>query len=751
MGNTKKSDFKIALVGVEFEENLSLRYLAGSLKQSGFEHVDIFAYNNVEQALEICKKIIETDYQLVGVSMVFQVRAIEDMTLIQLLRKNGYTQHITVGGQFATLHYNEIFDDCSGLNSLIRFEAERSVVELAGALLENKTLEQVAGLIWKDETNILQINTAVPLPGDINELAWPVRKERRPEFLGLKSAHMIGSRGCHATCKYCCVATLAAQRREASREAGYSTAIPGTRRRTADNIANEMAHLYFKYDVRIFEFQDDNWINPKVETAVDYFKELRKELDKKGVGQIGLTLKMRADSVRPEILTILKEIGLIRVFVGIESGTQNLLNKLGRKTIDQGSLKALELLRQFQIPAYFNALLFGPDIHFSDIEPELQFLEKCVDVPFEVVEVVIYGKTGLYTTLKQENRLYGNYLEYDYNYMDTETQNTHFIISQLETRHFGVYSPAKMAADLGFNLGLLHVFYPGEYVHSIAKKVSELTERINRDQLRIIRKASEMAVADTIVEDDIASICEETLSLDLCFYCELVALQKEIEDHVKLITQSQNSFSYYKLGGVVQSGIIASLFMLMAQKLNSQPRTAIDSKIEKQLLEVSSISDKEWDKVTGKLLDGKTPVSGYLPGLFKKRDSLSRTGNTKEMKNISLLINDRMIPLVYKRSVKDYNRLKNILTSNYPKLLISTTLSFDIDPNGQVVNVSSSNSEVSFSPEIKNQIIELLKKKQFYTYEVEHFIAVPTHVAKKSKKPKKRVKRKKPRRRSPMD
>ena len=60
--------------------------------------------------------------------MAFQARAIEDMTLVQLLRKRGYQNHITAGGQFATLHYQEIFDDC-GLDSVIMYEGVRSIVD----------------------------------------------------------------------------------------------------------------------------------------------------------------------------------------------------------------------------------------------------------------------------------------------------------------------------------------------------------------------------------------------------------------------------------------------------------------------------------------------------------------------------------------------------------------------------------------------------------------------------------------------
>ncbi len=724
MSQIPKQHFKIALVGVEFEENLSLRYLAGSLIDSGFSQVSIHPYNSILDAEKIAEAIINNDIDLVGVSMAFQVRAIDDMALVQVLRKRGFSKHITAGGQFATLHYHELFQDCTGLDSVVRFEAESVITELAEALLNSISLEYVSGLVWKDAQNEIQINAATPEPKNIDELPLPLRKNNRSEFLGLKSIHMIGSRGCHATCKYCCVSALATERRSAAKDAGGLNAIPGTRRRTAANVANEMAMLYFKYDIRIFEFQDDNWIHPKISTAVDYFTELKNELDKKGVGQIGLTLKTRADSVQPEIIRILKEIGLIRVFIGIESGTQSLLSKLGRKTRDDVSLKALQILRDFKIPAYFNALLFGPDIRSADIEPELEFLEKCTDFPFEIVEVVIYGKTGLYLSLKDENRLRGNYLDYEYDYLDEHTQQTHSIISQLETRHFGVYSPIKMAADLGFNLGLLQVFYPGTIADSFAEKVEVLNRKINADQVRIIRKAGELAKAGCSVEKASDQLIAETISIDLEFYRKIIELHNEMEFHVNSLVRHKNVKSYYRIGAIVQSGLIASLFLMTANKMQAQ---TINPQVENDLVKLAyNYHSSDWGQLKKELRKSTTPIHPYLHSLRTDIDSINRSDSTHidESKKNEKRIEKKFAKLEQKRIHEDYKRLQHILNEHNPKIKIGTTLTFYLDKDGYVIDVSSSGTseEKIVSPELKKEILDLLKEKQFYAYESRNYM-----------------------------
>lgn len=733
MLSTTKQHFKIALIGVEFEENLSLRYLAGSLLAAGYSSVHVQGYNSLLHAEELAADLISQNFDLIGISMAFQVRAIEDMAIIQLLRQGGYKNHITAGGQFATLHYSELFVDCAGLDSVIRFEGETAMVQLADTLRLSASLTQVPGLVWQDENKLVQVNTAIPAPGDINELSYPLRNNERIKVLGLKTVQMIGSRGCHATCKYCCVSALATERSKASKESGTHSALPGTRRRTAQNVASEMADLYFKHEVRIFEFQDDNWIPPKVSQAITYFSALKKELDKLAVGKIGITLKTRADSVQPEIIKVLKELGLIRVFVGIESGTQNLLSKLGRKSRDQVSLQALQILREHKIPAYFNALLFGPDIKFEDIEPELQFLENCSDFPFEIVEVVIYGKTGLYQSLKKENRLFGNYLDYDYEYLDQATQLSHQLISKLETRHFGVYSPVKMAADLGFNLGILQVFNPGDFCEAMSKKVNELTVRINTDQIRIIRKAASLASAGLSLDDAGSLLINECISIDLQFYTELIQLQNHMEGYVKSLVSSADVHAYYRVGSMVQSGLIASLFLLLSSQTQAQNlnREETVNEVLKQEM-VNYIYHPgliNWLKLKQHMLNETTPLRSVyhsvLLGEVMDRDYKANIPQYEHLDDLSRF-EKKLDKVVLKRIREDYKRLNDILIENRPKIKIASSLAFILDDDGKVVDIETrtAGSDKPLSHELKKIILDLLADKKFFTneavYRLEH-------------------------------
>jgi radical SAM superfamily enzyme YgiQ (UPF0313 family) len=116
----------IVLIGAEFEENLSLRYLASAVAQDGFEAV-LIPYNLPEQADAIVAAVIALEPLIVGISVPFQLRAREFLELAQRLRSNGLRAHITIGGHFATFEYDNILRDFPAIDSAVRHEGEETL------------------------------------------------------------------------------------------------------------------------------------------------------------------------------------------------------------------------------------------------------------------------------------------------------------------------------------------------------------------------------------------------------------------------------------------------------------------------------------------------------------------------------------------------------------------------------------------------------------------------------------------------
>src|SRR6185369_10413391 len=135
----------IALIGPEFEENLSLRYLSSSLAAAGFR-AEILPFNRDRDLVRIVAEVMADPPLLVGLSLAFQWRAKDFLAMALALREAGYRGHITAGGHFATFASREILRDFPELDSICRQESEQTLAELCGRLRQNGAWQDIPGL-----------------------------------------------------------------------------------------------------------------------------------------------------------------------------------------------------------------------------------------------------------------------------------------------------------------------------------------------------------------------------------------------------------------------------------------------------------------------------------------------------------------------------------------------------------------------------------------------------------------------------
>ena len=77
-----------------------------------------------------------------------------------------------------------------------------------------------------------------------------MRNDRPQVRLGENFATLVASRGCwHSACAYCCIGAFHAKKKG-----------PRHALRSVENIAKEIAWLYHKQGVRLFQFHDDNFL-----------------------------------------------------------------------------------------------------------------------------------------------------------------------------------------------------------------------------------------------------------------------------------------------------------------------------------------------------------------------------------------------------------------------------------------------------------------------------------------------------------
>ncbi len=243
-----------------------------------------------------------------------------------------------------------------------------------------------------------------------------------------------------------------------------------------------MKELYFRHGVRIFNFQDDNFFLPNPQKATQRFIELRDGLRAEGVTEIAIAVKARPDSITYESIRVLDDLGLFRVFLGVENASEEALRHLNRIcTLDQ-ILNALRILNDFDVHIAYNLLMFEPDTVLPDILTNLRFMERHVENPLNFCRAEAYAGTGLEAKLLPEGRLLGDYFGFDYRLSDPRSEAFHQIANYaFFDRNFSDFGLHYFNMQVDFYFQLLRRFHPAALTEFLRSQVRNFIKRTNLD------------------------------------------------------------------------------------------------------------------------------------------------------------------------------------------------------------------------------------------------------------------------------
>ena len=122
---------KVLLIGFEDQDNLGLRYLMSAVNASGHQAL-VMTYR--ADPGQILARIRRDTPDVVGFSLIFQYMAPDFGRVIAALRDAGVTAHFTMGGHYASFEPAEILTRIPGLDSIVRFEGEVTLVNLLNCL-----------------------------------------------------------------------------------------------------------------------------------------------------------------------------------------------------------------------------------------------------------------------------------------------------------------------------------------------------------------------------------------------------------------------------------------------------------------------------------------------------------------------------------------------------------------------------------------------------------------------------------------
>jgi anaerobic magnesium-protoporphyrin IX monomethyl ester cyclase len=397
----------ILLIGFLHQGNLGLGYLSATLKQFGYR-VEVLDFEDDPDTL--AARALALEPMLVGFSLIFQFYVRRFDALAARLREAGVACHFTVGGHFPSLSSDETLRLIPAMDSVVRYEGELTLLELADRIGTGQPWQGIAGLAWRDADGQCRVNAERHLIHDLDSLPWPDRDYEFEIVLGQRMAPLVASRGCSRTCSFCSIHVF------------YRNA-PGkvVRLRQPRQVVAEMHHLHHERGVNVFLFQDDDF--PVYGKAWRrWSRELIAELKAADlVGRILFKLNCRADAVEPELFAELRDAGLFIVYMGLESGSEDGLDTLNKGLEVAQNVEAVRLLKELGLTFEFGFMLFDPSSSFKSIRENLAFLRTiCANGAVAAVfcRMLPYDGTPIKTQLALEGRLRGDVVSPDYDFLD---------------------------------------------------------------------------------------------------------------------------------------------------------------------------------------------------------------------------------------------------------------------------------------------------------------------------------------------
>jgi len=500
---------RVILVGADLEENLGMCTISAVLSAAGHSVV-VLAFNRRAELERLRDDILARAPDVVGLSIQFQHRSFDFLSLSRALRSHGYRGHITCGGQFPSLAYREVLSENHGVDSIVLHEGERTVVELLDALGANRPLSDVAGLALPSP--LAPVRTAPrSLEPDLD--VHPMARRYRPHarHFEVPFIPIMGGRGCWGSCSFCSITTFY---RDARAYGGGRT----VRLRSPRNVATEMATLWHGAGARsgIFCFHDDNFLLPRAQDTLDRVRSMVETLQALGVDRHAFIGKARPDCITPSLMRDLRALGLIRLYVGVENVSLHGAEGLNRTLQTRAVRQALAAAREADIFTCYNLLLFEPDTVIDDVRQNIAFIREHAMHPVNFCRAEPYYGTPLHHRLLERGALSGSYLGFDYRLVDDRAELLFRICSAaFRERNFGANGVGNRYMGLGYGAKILEHFHTRDERRrsSLVRRASELTRGIALETADFLEQA--VALAEDVDLRDHDRVERETALLGL--------------------------------------------------------------------------------------------------------------------------------------------------------------------------------------------------------------------------------------------
>ncbi|MBF0557415.1 MAG: B12-binding domain-containing radical SAM protein [Nitrospirae bacterium] len=295
--------------------------------------------------------IMQSPANVFGISTMSCDYGVSEKAAVEI-KKYKPSSVIVIGGVHPTVAAEEVLKN-KVFDFIITGEGEYSLCDLLERLGQNGSPERMltgmpvdlATLPWADRDMF---------DYDNGEKTSPLLPHMKPPFVSVMT-----SRGCPYRCRFC----------QPSERMVFGNKV---KIRPVVDVINELVHLREKYRFNSFLIHDDLFILKPA-----YVEEFVTKYRKNGFTQ-KFTCQARADIIvnLEDNIRMLADAGLDCLMIGIESGSQKMLDFMDKGTTVAQNRKAVEICRKYNIKVYANIMFGLPTETKEDMDATVSFVRQ---------------------------------------------------------------------------------------------------------------------------------------------------------------------------------------------------------------------------------------------------------------------------------------------------------------------------------------------------------------------------------------
>ncbi len=268
---------------------------------------------------------------------------------------------VVIGGPHVTFTAKETLTECPFIDVVVRGEGEETFRELVNFFESSSegplSLEGIKGITFRRDNKIIQTDTH-PLIKDLDNIPFPayhLLPMDKYTLEGKKFATIMTSRGCPFSCIFCSSSQLFGKT---------------WRARSPENVIEEIKLLKNKYGVKEIEFLDDTFTLNKKRAEKICELLIKEKLN------ISWSCSSRVDTIDESLIEKLKGAGCHTIYVGVESGSQKILNIIGKGITLSQIEKTINLIKKVNLNTIGSFIIGIPGETVKTIKKTIDFAKK---------------------------------------------------------------------------------------------------------------------------------------------------------------------------------------------------------------------------------------------------------------------------------------------------------------------------------------------------------------------------------------